>query len=236
LLAAWQTLSVTLGEIVVATPVDTFDALFGLMGETDTWADVLITFLRLIIGIAIGSAVGLGLGLIAGVNSGVKLMLEPMRWVAITIPPIVIAIIGMVWFGMGSTQVIVLIGIVVTPITYVNTREGLQSIDARILEMGRTFKVPRRMFLTDIYLPGVGSALMAGLTLTAGMGIRLVVMAELMGAHNGIGHSFKRAWTNLDIPDLFAWLLLTLLLMGILEFGILMPIRAYLTRWKAEKA
>lgn len=191
-----------------------------------------MTFKRLIVGISIGSVAGLGLGFLAGLHEGVRRMLEPMRWVAMTIPPAVIAIIGMLWFGMGSTQVIVMVTVVVTPLTYVNALEGLRAIDVKILEMGKTFRLPRRMLLADIYLPGIGSAVMAGLTLTAGLGVRLVVLAELMGARSGIGHSFSRAWRALDVPELFAWVVLSLLLMGVLELCVLAPIRKYINRWR----
>ena len=73
---------------------------------------------------------------------------------------------------------------------------------------------------------------MAGLTLAAGIGVRALILAEFLGARDGIGHSLFLSWTFLDTPQLFAWILMCFLLLGMIEFGILRPARSYLMRWK----
>jgi|LGOV01.1.fsa_nt_gb NitT/TauT family transport system permease protein len=234
LLVGWQVLSVMFHKMIVASPLATLKAFLNLAGQRRTWEYILITFERLLLGLFFGSMVGSGLGLVAGLNPGVRLVLEPLRWVATTVPAVVIAIVAMLWFGMGSSQVIFVAIIITAPITYINVSEGVLAIDKKIIEMGSVFNFSRRMFLTQIYLPGIGASIMAGFTLTVGMGVRVVVLSELMGAHEGIGHGFSRAWTHLDTPELFAWILMSLTLMGILEFGILKPIRSRLMRWKGR--
>jgi NitT/TauT family transport system permease protein len=231
-LAGWQVLSMVFREVVVASPLAALRALLGLASGGTMWEYLLITLGRLFIGLLIGSTLGLGLGLVAGLHPRIRLMLEPLRWIAMTIPAVVIAVIAMLWFGLGGIPVVFVAVIIITPITYVNATEGLLGIDDKIVEMGHVFKVPRKLFLADIYLPGIAASVIAGLTLTAGMGVRVVVLAELMGAHNGIGHGFSRAWTCLNTPELFAWISLCLVLMSILEFGILRPIKNRLMRWK----
>ena len=232
LLAGWQVLSTMFSEVIIASPSTTLRALLDLAAQQRTWKYILITLKRLLIGLFLGSMVGIGLGLTAGLNSRLRLMLEPLRWTAMTVPAVVIAIVAMLWFGMGSSQVIFVVVIIIVPITYINVMEGILAIDKKIIEMGHVFKLPRRMFLTEIYLPGIGASVIAGLTLTVGMGVRVVVLSELMGAHEGIGHGFSRAWTHLDTPELFAWILMSLALMGIMELTILKPIRSHLMRWK----
>ncbi|MFN8565291.1 MAG: hypothetical protein U0703_27535 [Anaerolineae bacterium] len=76
---------------------------------------------------------------------------------------------------------------------------------------------------------------MTGLTLAAGIGVRAVLMAELLGANEGIGHSFNRAWTFLKTPEMFAWMLASLALMALLEFGIFKPLRRTLTPLAARR-
>jgi NitT/TauT family transport system permease protein len=235
LLAGWQILSMLLSEVIIASPLATFSSLFSLMLEKSTWSNILITLERLLAGLLIGSLVGIVLGITAGLNSKVRLMMEPLRWVAMTVPAVVIAIVAMLWFGMGTMPVIFVTAIISMPFTYVNILEGITAIDRTIIEMGRAFRLPRRMFFTEVYLPGIGSSLMAALTLTAGMGVRVAVLSELMGAHDGIGHAFSVAWTHLDTPEIFAWVLMSLILLGILEFGILLPIKNSITKWRTHK-
>jgi len=234
LIILWQLLSILLGEVIIATPWTTVRALSELLLEGATWAHILTTLRRLVVGLLIGSGVGAVLGLAAGLNVKVRFVLEPIRWVVMTVPAVIFALVAMLWFGMGNKPVVFVAALVTAPYTYVNIMEGVLAIDDKLIEMGGSFRLSRRMMLTEIYLPGIGSSLIAALTLTVGMGVRVVVLAELMSAHNGIGHSFSRAWTQLDTPSIFAWLLISLLLLGIIEFGILRPLKRWLLRWKAD--
>jgi NitT/TauT family transport system permease protein len=234
LVVLWQVLSIVLGEVIIASPWTTVQAFVTLLRHSKTWMHILTTLQRLVVGLLIGSGVGIILGLVAGLNVAVRLMLEPLRWVVMTVPAVIFALVAMLWFGMGSKPVVFVAAIVTAPYTYVNIMEGLLAIDEKLIEMGRSFRLSRRMMLTEIYLPGIGSSLIAALTLTVGMGIRVVVLAELMSAHDGIGHAFSRAWTHLNTPGIFAWLLASLLLLGILEFAVLRPLKKRQLRWKAD--
>jgi len=229
---AWQALSMIFSDVIIASPLATFQVLFHLLLEQKTWEYILLTLGRLLAGLFLGSMIGLAFGLAAGVNKTIRMLLEPLRWAAMTVPAIVIAIMAMLWFGMGTTQVIFVVIVIVAPITYVNAMEGRYGIDEKLVEMGRSFRLPFRMFFTEIYLPGIMASVIAGLTLTAGMGVRVVVLAEFTGTHDGIGYGLARAWNYLDTPELFAWILISLVLMGILEFCIMKPMRNHLMRWK----
>ena len=99
--------------------------------------------------------------------------------------------------------------------------------------MSNVYRIPPRLRLTQIYLPGIGSSVMAGLTLASGIGVRASILAEFMGARNGIGHSLFLSWTFLDTASLFAWIIVTFALLGLVEFGVLRPVRDRLMRWKA---
>ena len=57
---------------------------------------------------------------------------------------------------------------------------------------------------------------------------------ERVGARNGIGHSLFLSWTFLDTPSLFAWIIVTFGLLGLVEFGVLRPARDRIMRWKVS--
>ena len=232
MLLVWQVLSMILSPIIVASPADTFRALVKLAGDGDLWRQFGYSLARLLIGLAGGSIVGITLGILAGINVRLRYFLEPMRWGVMTVPAIVISVLAMLWFGMGSIQVIFMTAVITMPTNYVNTLEGMMSIDARILEMAAIYKIPPRLRLTQIYLPGIGSATLAGLTLASGIGVRASILAEFVGARSGIGHSIFLSWTFLDTPSLFSWVIITFAMLGLVEFGFLKPVRDRLTRWK----
>ncbi len=232
MLVVWQILSMVFSPIIIASPAATFQALGQLAMDGTLWQQFGYSLVRLLIGLVMGAVIGIALGIAAGLNSKLRFTFEPIRWSAMTVPVIVLTVLAMLWFGIGSTQVVFLTALITVPINYINTLEGMLAIDARIIEMSDIFKIPLHLRLTEIYLPGIGSATMAGLTLASGIAVRAAILAEFIGARNGIGHSLFLSWTFLDTPQLFAWILAAFALLGLVEFGVLKPIRDYLMRWK----
>jgi len=232
MLVIWQVLSMAFSQFIVASPAATFAALGRLAADGSLWSQFGYSLSRLLIGLAGGAVIGISLGILAGLNLRLRSFLEPMRWAVMTVPAIIISVLAMLWFGPGSVQVIFMTGVITMPISYVSTLEGVLAIDAGIIEMADVYKIPLRLRLSQIYLPGIGSAVMAGLTLASGIGVRASILAEFIGARNGIGHSLFLSWTFLDTPALFAWILMAFALLGLVEFGILKPVRDYLMRWK----
>ncbi|PID96593.1 MAG: ABC transporter permease [Actinomycetales bacterium] len=231
----WQILALIFHRTIIASPVDTFLALIQMVQTVEFWQTLGITLSRFGLGLLLGCLIGVGLGLFAGVKPNVRLTLEPMRWALMGVPPVVVVTISMIWFGIGGVQTIFVAAILILPIMYVNTIEGIEAVDPRILEMGRVYKAPGRLLLREIYLPGIGGPALAGLTLAAGLGIRIVVLAEVLGSFSGIGYEFSLARINLETPKLFAWVIVCLLLVGFFEWAILGPAKERIMGWRKEQ-
>jgi NitT/TauT family transport system permease protein len=232
ILVAWQLLSLVVNPVIMASPAQTAKALVDLAREGTLWIQLLITLKRLVIGLALGAGAGLIFGVLAGLEPRLRSFLEPLRWVGMTIPAVIIIVLAMLWFGLGDFTVIFMVALIVIPTMYVNTLAGVLAIDRRLVEMGYVYRFPRRLLLTEIYLPGIASPVMAGLTLATGIGVRAAVLGEVLGAMEGIGHAFSRAMSYLETPELFAWIVVLLALMAVIEFGVLRPLRRRVMRWR----
>ncbi|HIP82591.1 MAG TPA: ABC transporter permease subunit [Desulfocapsa sulfexigens] len=231
-LFAWWVLSIMFHEIIIASPLSAFISLGQMTMTVDFWMNVGVTMKRFGLGLFFGSLAGFLLGLAAGLKTSVKWLLEPFRWSLMTMPPVVLVVVSMIWFGMGSVQTIFVTALLILPIIYVNTIAGIEAVDLKILEMGQVYGADTRLLLKEIYLPGIGGPVLAGLTLSAGLGIRIVVLAELLGAYSGIGYAFSLARTNLDTPALFAWIVVCLFLGGSLDLFVLNPVKKHIMKWK----
>ncbi|MCX8032722.1 MAG: ABC transporter permease [Thermoleophilia bacterium] len=233
LLAVWQVLSWTVNPVFLASPGATAKALVRLAWEGRLWVELLVTLKRLVIGLLLGATGGWVLGILAGLDRRIRSFLEPARWVVMTVPAVVIAMLAMLWFGLGDSTVIFMVAVIVFPTMFVNTVSGVLSVDPRLVEMGKVYGFSRRLMLTEIYLPAIASPALAGLTLAAGIGVRAVVLGEVLGATSGIGHAFSRAHSWLETDELFAWIVVLLALMGVIEFGALRPLRKRAARWRS---
>ncbi len=232
ILVGWQLLSLFIKPLLLASPLETARALVTLAGEGSFWIQILITLRRLVIGFAIGASLGLVLGVLAGLESRLRSLLEPLRWVGMTVPAVIIALLAMIWFDLGDRTVIFIVAFVVVPGMYINTVAGVLAIDRRLVEMGEVYRFSWRLLLSEVYLPGIASPVAAGLTLAAGVAVRAVVLGEVLAATNGIGYAFSRASSYFDTPVLFAWVIALLALMAVLEFGVLRPFKRRAMRWR----
>lgn len=231
----WWLLSLSFNELVIASPVQTIWGLLQLLVTKDFWLHFGITLQRFLISLLLGSLLGLVFGVAAGLEKRVQWLLEPLHWVLMTMPPVVMVMVSMIWFGMGSVQTIFVTTMLVFPVIYANTVAGIESIDPGLADMAQVYGAGRWQQLRDLYLPGIAGPLFAGLTLSAGMGVRIVVLAEVLGAYNGIGYAFSLARTNIDTPALFAWIMVCLLLGGGLDGLLFSPLKNHVERWKKEQ-
>ncbi|MFN8565290.1 MAG: ABC transporter permease subunit [Anaerolineae bacterium] len=103
-------------------------------------SELAITLRRLLIALALGSAVGFSLGLASGFSRACRALLEPVRWVTMTLPTVFLAILGLLWFGIGDSQVVFLVSIIVAPVMYVNTLSGFDTLDPQLVEMARVYR------------------------------------------------------------------------------------------------
>ena len=105
-------------------------------------------------------------------------------------------------------------------------------MDRGILDMARVYRFPWSMRIRHVYGPAVAGSLLSGLALAVGMGVRVVILAEVMGAGEGIGHALTVSRTVLDVPSLTAWVVVTVLIVGAAEYLVLRPLERRAMRWR----
>ena len=232
LLALWFFLSAKLSPMILATPVDALNRLSEMLLMTEFWQSLVITLIRLLIALTIGASLGFLLGVASGRRSWLKHFLEPLRWVLMSIPPVVVVLLAMLWFGMGTNMVVVIAVLLLTPSIYVNTQKGVEQIDSQWLELAQIYQFSRWQRLTKIYVPAISAPLCATLILVCCHGVRIVVLAEVLGAHDGLGFELANARGNFDMGEFYAWVTMCLLIVAVLEFTLFKPLQKLLLRWK----
>ena len=231
-LVAWGMLSLRYKPVLLPSPLETLHALGGLILDGELARHLLISLRRLAAGLALAVVVGTALGLPAGIFRSIEALLVPITAILLSSPAIVFIVLAMVWFGLTSTMVVFIIVLLVSPIMYVNTVEGIRSIDGKLREMAAVFRVPPVVRLRKIYLPGFVHHFLSGFSISAGFAVRLTVMAELLGARDGVGQSIAVSRSYLETDKLFAWIIVLVMLMLLLEAVVLRPLRKLSDRYK----
>lgn len=236
LLAGWQLTAQYLGPLLMATPLQAVRALAALVASDTFWANASASLTRIAIGVGTGCAIGFTLGVLAGHNAKLRGLLEPLRWLLMAMPPVVVVVLAMLWFGLGSSMVIFITVLMMAPGMYVNTVKGMMLVDKSLIEMTHVYRYGAWMRLRHLYLPALAAPLTAALLIATCGGVRLVVMAEVLGAESGAGFALANARSTFDSGELYAWVILTLALVAALEFALLQPLQRRLTQWQEPRS
>ncbi len=130
-------------------------------------------------------------------------------------PILVLAPLLVVWFGPGFLSKVVICSLIVFFPVAIATMVGIRSVDARLLELGRSLRATPRQILTTLEIPAALPNIFGGLRVGVTLAVVGAVVGEWAGANNGLAVLINLARGSLfDIPLMFATLL-TIALVGI---------------------
>jgi sulfonate transport system permease protein len=92
------------------------------------------------------------------------------------------------WLGIFETSKVALIAVGVFFPVYLGVMGAILSVDRKIVEVGRTFRLSGPAMIRRILLPAVLPAYVVALRVGLGLGWMFVVAAEFMGASEGLGY------------------------------------------------
>jgi NitT/TauT family transport system permease protein len=169
--------------------------------------------------IALGFVVGAGSALVVGYalarSARVERVLSPYLVAAQATPILALAPLIALWFGPGLPGKVVICALIVFFPVAVATMVGIRSVDAGLLELGRSLRATRRQVLTTLEIPAALPSILGGMRVGVTLAVVGAIVGEWAGADKGLGVLINLARGSLfDIPLMFATLL-TIALVGI---------------------
>jgi sulfonate transport system permease protein len=154
----------------------------------DLWGHVYATTWRVAFGFVLGGAAGILLGAVSGVSELTRRLIDPLLQALRAIPSIAWVPLFILWFGIFETSKVVLIAVGVFFPVYLGVTGAILSVDRKIIEVGRVFRLSRPQLIRRVLLPAVTPATVISLRSGLGLGWMFVVAAEFMGASEGLGY------------------------------------------------
>jgi sulfonate transport system permease protein len=192
--------------------------------------DIAISLQRSGTAFAAAVVLGIPLGLLMGQIRAVEQALDPILQLfrqtsALALYPVFILLLG-----LGETsKVFVIFWATLFPIL-LSTIGGVKEVDAKLIEMARTYGASRLTVFRRVVLPASVPAIFVGLRLSATTALLLLIAAEMIGANKGIGFQVMNAQYNFQVPLMFAGIVL-LALLGLAANAILVALQRRLCRW-----
>jgi NitT/TauT family transport system permease protein len=169
--------------------------------------------------VALGFAVGAGSALVAGYalarSALVERLLSPYLVALQATPILALAPLIALWFGPGLLGKVIICALIVFFPVAIATMVGIRSVDARLLELGRSLRATRRQVLLTLEVPAALPSILGGMRVGVTLAVVGAIVGEWAGAERGLGVLVNLARGSLfDIPLMFATLL-TIALVGI---------------------
>jgi sulfonate transport system permease protein len=161
--------------------------LYEMAAAGDLWRHVGITVARVAAGFLIGGSAGTLLGVLTGYFPLARKLLDPLLQSLRSVPSIAWVPLFLLWLGIQETSKIALISLGAFFPVYLNLSVAMLHVDAKLLEVGRLYRLNSFQMVRRLILPAVLPEYIVGLRSGLGLAWMFVVAAELLGSSSGIG-------------------------------------------------
>jgi sulfonate transport system permease protein len=205
--------------------------LYALAASGELWAHAWATLWRVAVGFALGAASGIVLGALSGTSEWARRLLDPTLQALRAIPSIAWVPLFILWFGIFEMSKVALIAVGTFFPVYLGVAGAILSVDRKLVEVGRVFRLSRFAMARRILLPAVLPPALISLRSGLGLGFMFVVAAEFMGASEGLGYLLVDG-QQLGKPDQIVAAIIAFALMGKAADSLLVATTAPLVRWQ----
>jgi NitT/TauT family transport system permease protein len=188
LVGLWWAVVVLTGSVVFPTPWQVVTGTVELIRDGTLWQHIGASLFRVASGFGAAVLVGLPLGLWLGWVDGAYVTLNPLFQMLRPISPIAWIPIAILWFGVGDLAPVFLIFISSVFPMIVQTTVGVHTIEKRYLRAAANFGVSRRKLFLQVVIPAVLPQVIVGMRIGLGVAWLVVVAAEMIALHSGLGY------------------------------------------------
>lgn len=178
------------------------------------------TVAEIVASYAIACGGGIAAGLLIGSSPAARRMLLPLLRSAYAVPLVVLYPVVMVWFGLGPESKVAFASIYAVIPTLLTTVAGVAALTPALHETARAFGATRLQQILYVSLPASLPSMVAALRFGGALVIVGVIVAEMLGASEGLGFLITRHRTLLDSPGVYAGIILVLMMTGLHELAL----------------
>ncbi len=180
----------------------------------ELFASLLVTLQITVVAFVAAAVSGLLISILFTQSKWIEKSLFPYAVILQTTPIVAIAPLIIIWLRNNTFAALVVCAWIVAFFPIVsNTTLGLNSVDRNLVNLFQLYKASKWQTLLYLRLPSAMPYFLGGLRISGGLALIGAVVAEFVagtgGARSGIAYRILISSYNLQIPRMFAALLLT---------------------------
>jgi NitT/TauT family transport system permease protein len=167
------------------------------------------------VGLFVGAGLGLVLGSLMAESRTFEKLLMPYAFALQSLPKVAIAPLIVIWFGFGDGSKVAIAALLAFFPVLINSFTGLRATEPEKLDLMRSLSASRWETYRIVKLPNAAPFIFAGLDMAVVYALLGTIVAEFLGAQQGMGVVITQAQAVTDVAGVFAALVI-LGAMGIL--------------------
>jgi ABC-type nitrate/sulfonate/bicarbonate transport system permease component len=219
LLVAWEALarSGLLFQDVVPSLLKIAAALGALLVSPAFWSNLGVTALEVGLAMIFGGGAGLATGIVIGGSRFLTRAYEPYLYYLGPTPKIIFFPVMIMWFGIGTGSKIAMGALSCFFPVALSAAAGMRTIDATLINVGRSFRASPVQMTTKIYIPAMIAPIVNGLRLGLGVAIIGTLLAETKLSNQGLGFLIIQSYQRFDMPEMYAILIVVFALAALIN-------------------
>jgi sulfonate transport system permease protein len=215
-----------ISDRLLPAPIDIVAAAVRLTVSGELPQNIEASALRACTGLIAGGAIGFALGLANGLSVTAERITDTSMQMLRNIPNLALIPLVILWFGIGEGAKFFLVALGVLFPIYINTFQGVRTVDPQLLEMGRIYGMSPLTLFRKVILPGALPSIFVGLRYALGIMWLTLIVAETIAASSGLGHMAMEAREFMAID---------IVVLAILIYALLGKLADVATRWMERR-
>jgi len=188
MIGLWWVVVVQTESLIFPTPLQVVTGTLELAEDGTLWEHIGASLFRVGTGFLIAVLVAVPMGLWMGRVDAAYRTLNPVFQIMRPISPIAWIPLAILWFGVGDVSPVFLIFIAAVFPMIVQTASGVHTIEKRYLDAAENFGVSRATLFRQVIVPAVLPEIVVGMRIGLGVAWLVVVAAEMIALHSGLGY------------------------------------------------
>ena len=211
-LLVWHLIAAGTTPLILPNPYDVFMRLVSYFINGRIWPHLLMTTQEILAGFVLGSVLGLGFGTLVSESDIARKVIMPYIIVTQALPKFALAPMLVIWFGFGMAPKVIIAALIAFFPLVENTFMGLTTTPQPQLELFRALRASRITTLLKLRIPHAVPAIFSGFRVALMLSLVGAVVAEYVGANQGLGALIIVSQGTLDTELMFvAFVILTVL-------------------------
>ncbi len=216
-------------------PSTIFATFWGIITSGGFAAPMAQTLLLLFTGYGIGCIAAIALGVLMGSSRPIFNLFEPLTELLRPLPKPALLPVLILFLGLGARMEITIVALGCFFPVLINTIQGVRAVEPTMINTARTFGHGTMTIWRRILLPASAPYILAGMRISLGLGLILVVTAEMIAGSGGLGDSILSAQRTFLVKESYAWLIV-LALLGLLLTWLFTWVERRLAFWNVPQA